>query len=92
MERQGVWVHLKDVEKECRIIVYGVRAGPLISIIYDWNPYNNNNNNNNNNDNDNNNNNTKKIYIAPFPLSPMTLYIKKRNRKVSLSHLWRANM
>ena len=88
MERQGVWVHLKDVEKECRIIVYGVRAGPLISIIYNWNPYNNYNNNNN----DNNNNNTNKIYIAPFPLNPMTLYIKKRNGKVSLSQLWRTNM
>ena len=61
--------------KECWTIVYGVGTGPPISIIYNWNHYNNNNNNNN----DNNNNN--KIYVAPFPFSPMALYNKKEIEK-----------
>ena len=69
---------------ECRTVVYGVGTGPLISIIYNWNNINNNNNNNNNNN--------YKIYIAPFPFSPMALYNKKRNRKVNLTYLWWTNM
>ena len=101
VERQGVRVHLKHVkyttirsspffayemsaEKECWTIVYGVGTGPLISIIYKWIHYNNNNNNNNNNNINNNN----KLYLAPFPCSPMALYNQKRNRKVNLTYLW----
>ena len=72
-------------QRECRTVVYGVGTGPLISIFYDWNHYNNDDNDNNNNNNNN------KIYIALFPLSPMVLYNKK-NRKVSLSYLWWTNM
>ena len=67
--------------KECWTIVYSVGTGPRISIIYKWIHYNNNNNNNNFNNNN-------KIYLVPFPSSPMALYNQKRNGKVNLTCLW----
>ena len=63
-------LRLRNVSwKECWKIVYGMGTGPLISIIYNLN-----NNNTTNNNNDNNNN--YKVYVAPFPFSPMALYNK----------------
>ena len=79
-------LRLRNVSrKEYWTIVYGVGKGPLISIIYKRIYYNNNNNNNNLNNNN-------KIYLAPFPCSPMALYNQKRNRKVNLTCLWWTNM
>ena len=43
-------------------------TGPLISIIYNLN--------NNNTTNNNNDDNNYKVYVAPFPSSPMALYNK----------------
>ena len=73
--------------KECWTIVFGVGTGPLSSIIYNWTHDDDDDDDDDDDNNNNKNNNNNKIYVSPFPFSPMALYNKKRNRKVNLTCL-----